>query len=248
VNMGELYRLQGAYQRALVCYEYCLGLSLELDDRMMVAVSCENIAQVNIEQGHYEAADHLLAKAITLAQVLNIPYFLSAELYSRAEVLAAQRADGEAQAANDQALRVAEQVERRDILLKARLLALDLRVRLDLAEHSAAAAECGALLEQWSEPGDQAAIFYQRWKIGGQEADRAQASELYREVYAQTPNTEYRRRLHELTGEPPPDPPALPAPPPIMVQKRAGLQALLDRVDTVIAASGAPDGSRAVGE
>jgi tetratricopeptide (TPR) repeat protein len=247
--MGELYRLRGAYRHALVCYQYCLGLSLELDDRMMVAVSCENIAQVNIEEGQYDSAARLLAKAITLAQVLNIPYFLSAELYSRAEVLAAQRADHAAQAANEQALRVAEQVERRDVLLKAQLLALDLRARLEPAEQAAAAAECGALLEQWAAASEQAAILYQRWKIGGHAADRARASELYREVYTQTPNTEYRRRLHELTGERPPDPPALPPPPPIMAQKRMRFEALLDRVDTVVAASSAPDVSRrAVGE
>ena len=52
----------------------------------------------------------------------TINYFLAAELFGQAEIYAAQRSYDEAQAANDQALRLAAQVERKEILFKAQLL------------------------------------------------------------------------------------------------------------------------------
>ena len=63
---------------------------------------------------------------------------------------------------------------------------------------------------------------------------QAHAAELYRDLYGRTPNVEYRQRIEELTGEPPPDPPPLPPLPQIMAQKTVDLAALLERVETMI--------------
>ena len=153
--------------------------------------------------------------------VATINYFLAAELFGQAEIYAAQRSYAEAQAANDQALRLAAQVERKEILFKAQLLAIDLRVALGQRGHETPATECARLLDVWPEDGEQAAIYYQLWRLAGSTDHQSRAAELYHQLYARTPNVEYRQRIQELTGTPPPEPPALP--PPIITQQRADL-------------------------
>jgi class 3 adenylate cyclase/tetratricopeptide (TPR) repeat protein len=233
INMGEVYSFQGDYAQALICDQYGLSAAIELDDRMAIAVTLENIAQTYLEQELFHEAEALIARAITIARSLNIPYFLAAELFGQAEIYAAQHSYAEAQAANDQALQVAAQVERKEILFKAQLLAIDLRVALGQRSHETPAAECASLLDVWPEDGEQAAIYYQLWRLTGSADQQSRAAELYHRLYAHTPNVEYRQRIQELTGTPPPEPPALP--PPLITQERADLGALLGRVDALIA-------------
>jgi adenylate cyclase len=231
INMGEVYRLQGEYTQALTCYQYGLGAAIELDDRMAATVTIENIAYTNMAQGSYDRAERLFTKAAALAQALNLPYFLVADLQGQAELCAARGDYVPSQATNDEALRIAAQIERKDILFKAQLRAIDLKVALGQTERAGAAAECLALLEQWPEASEQAAIFYALWKLTDRDAYRLRAAELYAAAYARTPNAEYRRPIEELTGEPPPEPPALPPPPGIITQRTASLDAMLEKVD-----------------
>jgi len=235
VNIGEVYRFQGDYAHALISYHYGLDAAIELDHRMVAMVTVENIAHTYVGQGHDQDAERLFDMAIALAEALGIPYYLVADLYGKAELLFAQRRYTEAQAANDEALRVALQVERRDIHLKAQILDIELRVVLGQIDSATAAGECAPLWEVWPAASEHAAIFYELWRLTGLEEHRRQAAELYREQYAHTPNMEYRQRLTNLTGSPPAEPPALPELPEIITQKRVELDALLERVDAMVA-------------
>jgi class 3 adenylate cyclase/predicted ATPase len=247
INIGELYRSQGDFSPALACYRYGLSAAIELDDRMVIVGTVGNIAHTYLSQAIYGQSERLFAVATDLAYSLNMPYFRAHYLAGQAELFATQGRHAAAQAANDAALQVAEQIELREIQLKAQLLAIELRVKLGQADRAAALGVCAALLEQWSEADQQAAIYYQLWRLSELDDHQAQAAERYRELYARTPNVEYRQRIRDLTGAAPPDPPALPALPAIIAQKSVNLDALLDRVDALITPS-EPDESRVMAE
>src|SRR5258706_5499549 len=131
LNMSDTYRVQGDYVRALTCYGYALNGAIELNDRMVSMVSLGYIAQIYMEQGRYDQAEALFAKASALAESLNIPYFLCEHRYGKADLDSRRKHYADAQSANDEALRIATQVERKDIHVRAQLLANDLELVLD---------------------------------------------------------------------------------------------------------------------
>jgi class 3 adenylate cyclase/tetratricopeptide (TPR) repeat protein len=232
INIGELYRAEGEHARALACYQYGLAAAIELDDRMSIVGTVGNIARIYLDQGQHAAALRLFEVAAAIERELNLPYFLVADLYGAALCHRAAGRLDRAQADNDEVLALAE--EDPEYELKARLLAIELRVALGQADREAAAGECAALLDARTEEGEQAAIVYQLWRLTGRAEHRDQAAARYHELYARTPSAEYRQRLIELTGEAPTEPPPLPAPPPIVGQRTVGLGALLARVDAAI--------------
>src|SRR5262249_33939827 len=137
----------------------------------------------------------------------------------------------EAQTAVAEAIRIAEGAERKDILLRARLLSVQLEVSQDQIDKVTAVSELESLSNQWSDNTDQAAIRLDLWRYTGLDAYKQQAAQLYREAYLQTPNVEYRRYLAELGQDglpPPPPPPPLPE---IVERKSVNLTRLLAQID-----------------
>jgi hypothetical protein len=117
-----------------------------------------------------------------------------------------------AQAENDEALRIAAEIELREIQLKASLRAIELRLRVGEIDRGAASAACVELLEQSADPGERAEIAHALWGLSGLDDYRAYAAERYAELYDHTPSAEYRERYRELGGADLPAPPPLPAP------------------------------------
>src|SRR5262249_6924737 len=156
-----------------------------------------NLARVYLEQDDYEQAELLLGQAIALGKALDTPYELCDYLYTSAELAFRQRHYPAAQAFNDEAARSADQVDHQEIRFETQLLALRLRLALRQLEGPIALqVACEQLLAHWTEPKEQAAIYYLFWQACGE--DGGQAAALYRELYASTPNIIYRQRYHEL--------------------------------------------------
>ncbi len=234
VNIGEVYRAHGDAPQALASALFALQAALELDERMMVALAVANIAWIYMGQELHDRAGELFSIAITLARALHIPYYLVDALYGQAELSYSQGDYAAAQEVNQQAITIAQEIAEGDIQIKAQILALHLRVALGQADHVTVASECQALLQQWPEAVDQAALHYALWRFNGLQELRQQAATLYGTLYANTPNVEYRRRLEELTGEPVAAPPPLPALPDSVTRGTASLNALLVQVNVLL--------------
>ncbi len=240
-NMGIVYADQGAYEPALICYQWLLQVTLELNDRQNVCVAPGNMIAVYADLEQWETAEHLAEQALTLCRVLNNPLYLTEYLYTSADLFARQKKDSEAVSLNDEAIRLATQIGRTDILLPARLLSIRLRVRMSQVDTQVAFQELEGLLAEWPESVQQAAILFERWQIDpAQETDRQEAAALYREAYLRSPKILYRQRYLQLTqDEIPtgnlPSPPALPALPEVVKNNPASLEFLLAQVDQLIA-------------
>jgi len=237
INMGEIYRLQGEYEQAAACYAYGMDTALELDDRMAIMVAMGNIALTYTGQGRYTDADPLFVKAVGLAQTLNIPYFQCEYLYGRADCYARQRRYTDAQPINDEALRIATQIDRQDIRFQAELLAVALRVATKQIDTQAAVAALQAI-EAPGEP-EKAAVTYEVWRLNHDDDQRREATNRYRELYARTPNVEYRQHLEQLinndaSADAIPPAPTLPPLPDVMTGNKVDLAALLAQVEARI--------------
>src|SRR5690606_25389456 len=134
-----------------------------------------------------------------------------------------------------EAAALAAAIGRTDVQLPARLLSIHLQVVSGELAAAQAVEELEALLAQWPETSQQAAIRYELCRLDPRQAHhRRQAAELYKRLYATTPNLIYRQRYQELTGEALPSPPPLPAPPELIAHEPPNLEALLELVDRLI--------------
>lgn len=227
-NSGEVYRLQGDFDRALACYERALAIVTELGDLTMTLVTVGNLATGYAAQGQFADAEQLYTHAIALARAVNIPYFLCEYLHGMAEMYCAY-GHSQSAALNDEALAVSQQVGRKEIEFKAQVTAVRLTAGQD--DPSAAAERLNALLAEWPEEAEQAALYYELWRAdGARNGARETAARLYRMLYDRTPNAEYRERYEALTGDRLPDPPVLPALADDLVQEPERLTTLCARV------------------
>jgi DNA-binding SARP family transcriptional activator/Tfp pilus assembly protein PilF len=240
-NLGVVYYEQGDSERALTCYAQSLQIAVEASNRRTISRALGNIAIVYTGQRRYDEAGHLYQQVRALVPASALPYSLCKYLYYNAGLYVRQERYAEAQSLNDDALRIAGEIGRRDIQFKAQLLSIRLRVALGITNLPTAVAELETLLGQWSEGREQAAIQYELWRLDErQESARRTATELYRRLYAQTPSAEYRHRYQELSGERLPDPPPLPELPDIVTRNPVDLVALLAQVDEIVAQLNAP--------
>ena len=227
-NSGEVYRLQGDFERALACYERALSIVSELGDLTMTLVTVGNLATVNAAQGQFADAEQLFTHAIALARAVNIPYFLCEYLHGMAEMYCAQD-NHDSASLNDEALSIAQQVGRKEIEFKAQVTAT--RLADPQNDPSAAIERLTALLAEWPEDAEQAALYYEIWRADGAQNGACEtAARLYHTLYERTPNIEYRERYEALTGDRLPDPPALPALADDLVQDPERLNTLCVRV------------------
>ena len=235
-NMGLVYWQQGEYVRALACYWQYLQIATEIGDPLSVAVAVGNMADTYSVQDRYDEAEELYSRAIALCRRLNIPYYLCEYLYTNAEMYVRQGRYTEAWSLNEEALAVATQIGEKEAQFKAQLLSIRLRVASDQCDRSVALDELTRMLGEWTKDEEQAALRYELWRLDrDQEAHRQAAAELYRNLYARTPNVEYRKRYEELTGQSLPAPPPLPELPDIVTRNAVNLDALLAQVDQIIA-------------
>ncbi len=229
-NSGEIYRLQGDYARAQACYEQALAIVTELGDLTMTLVTVGNLALGYAAQGQHADAEQLYTYAVALARAVNIPYFLCEYLHGMAELYGSQGNWASAQPLNDEALAIARQVGRKEIEFKAQVAAIRFAAQQSI-DVPAAAERFTALLGDWPDEAEQAALYYEIWQLDrSQVAPRDAAAARYRTLCERTPNIEYRQRYEALTGDMLPDPPALPALTDDLAQEPGRLESLCTRV------------------
>jgi DNA-binding SARP family transcriptional activator len=237
-NLTVLYLNLGAYTHALRCSTRHLQLCLDLGERLGVRLAVARIAWVFAEQRHYQQAERWFQRAYTLGHILDIPYQFCYELVDGAKLYLRQQRYADARRLADEALAQARAARRPEIELSALVLSIRLRAALHEIDAPSAVQGLAALLTEWPAARDQAAIHYALWQVQRDPArsrrHAAVATDLYRDLYAQTHMVECRQRYEELTGATLPDPPALPPPPALIAAHAAHPAALLAQVDQLI--------------
>ncbi|HEX9369482.1 MAG TPA: adenylate/guanylate cyclase domain-containing protein, partial [Roseiflexaceae bacterium] len=239
-EIGKIYLNHGDTERALKCYAYHLATSLDLGDLRDIGVGLGYILAAYIAQARYAEAERVGALALAQCRALNVPYWLCEDLYSAADLFARQARFAEAAAYNDEALALAAQIGgRKDIQFKAHLLAIRLRVVSSQADAPAAIGALERMLGDCPTDHERAAIFYELWRLDAPGAARL-ATDLYRDLYERTPTAEYKERYEAVASAGLPNLPTLPELPDVIMRALLDLEALLERVERIIAESYAP--------
>lgn len=235
-NMGLIYQEQGYYSDALACHQYLLQAASQSYDRRTATICIGNMADVYTEQTNYAQAELLYKLAINLCRTLKIPHPLCDFLHSNAVLYFQQNRYTEAHWLNEEALQLANELRRKDIQTKIKLLALSLQFHLHNLTKEAVISKLNDLLnEGMLETAEEAAIYYQLGKYSENQANCYQsAANLYLSLYQKTPKSEYRQRYTELTGEILPASPALPDLPELVTRNQTSLDALLERVEVML--------------
>jgi hypothetical protein len=243
VTMSVLYRKQGDLGAALRLAEQGALRAAEISFWSSVAAGLGHSGYILVLQGRLDEAERRLPRAAALLERLNQRCDLCEALYFWAELLVRQQDLCRALSLAEQARAMATDVGRGEYQLAATILGIRLRLAHGQLDVAAASDELERLLPAWSQDVQQAALHYELWRLDpAREADRRAAADLYHTVHERAPRHEFRTRYHALTGERLPDPSAPPDIMAVSARQPGDMDALLARVDRVIADLGqAPD-------
>lgn len=232
-NIGEVYRLFGFGAQALLCYQKALHVALELGDQISMMYAAENIAHTLQANQPTEAA-RLYVDCMTLAGRYDDAYGLCEMQFGLAQIAFREGRTNDARTANDEALRIAEQVGRRDIVLNAEIL----RVRIEHAggtlDTPAALTILNALLVDYDQPNETALIRSAIWRLDATQTEARDAAAAYYRALGADASAQDRAHYTELTGESLPPPPELPQPQPIITENVPPLDVLLSAFRTFV--------------
>ncbi len=231
-NMGEVYEKQGDYERALPCYRFSLETDLELGDRYGVAFALWNLAKVYLGLREFGTAVSLLELAIHIGRIIDIPYELSDFLFTQAEIFYRLNQPAAALAALEETLRLARSVKHPQVQLTARLL--QLRLQAETQEWPFIIDSLSALLTPDLDEIQRAAVQYEVCLLDGERRLGGETAVLYKKLYNQTPNVQYKRRYEQLSGQILPAPPELPLLPQGIIAFATTTESLLQKVESFI--------------
>jgi hypothetical protein len=101
----------------------------------------------------------------------------------------------EAQALNQEGLRIAEEVGRKEYILQGSILSAKVDFTLGNKD---ALHRLKNMLQQTDDNAEIAILHYELWKMAFSEEHRQAALDLYKTLYAATPNIDYKRRMEEM--------------------------------------------------
>lgn len=236
-NLGRAYGMNGQFHEATACLHWCVRYGLEQGDRRALAWTIGHLGSQASERGEFPVARRLLDTSLALYRTLEAPVMQAAYLQQRAQVAYVLGELAVAQIDIDETLRIARQHD----LLKERLQAQVLHLRLRLAQQQCSVADALMELERLEQQQlplqEQALVVYTLWQLAPHESRyRVRAAERYRALYEQGPNSKDGRRYTELTGELLPPLALLPPPPVIVRGALLDLDLMLGRVADLLAA------------
>jgi tetratricopeptide (TPR) repeat protein len=208
-----------------------------------LALALAHLGQVWLEQQRARQAEPIYDRALALVTHQEVPYFSGMNLIHAARLYETIGAFNRVRQLADDALRLARTSNQlKQVELPALVFLIHARLAVQQLDASGAVRELEWLAAEWPDERDQAAIHDELGRLHPDLARARQhgtvAAALYRKLYHRTRLIQYRQRYEALTGETLADPVQIPAPPAIITAHPLDLEALLARVDHLIAADG----------
>lgn len=194
-NIGVIHDLQGDCNAARAYYEDALQIHEELGEKRSIAMDFGNIGGIYKLQGHYDMAINYFDRAITIDKEIENRYYLSGHFIDKAEALFAVQHYAEAQVLNQEGLRIAKDIGRKNYIFQGKILS----AKIDFASGKQDAPCClEAMLQQTSDDEELAALHYELWKMTRRENNRETALKFYQLLYKNTPQIDYKTRIEDM--------------------------------------------------
>ena len=214
-NMAGAYLFRGEYDNALACLAYRLRIALGIPDMAGIARSVGNIGFTQLRARQFDNVERCTQLAIKLSQMLGLRtleagYILNLGLFYMENYLIA-----EALSRIEEANLIVQETGVTQMTLQTTLLDAYLSSMMGLKEPEEAISEIENLVVQYPDmPELRPTADYWIWKIdNSRENARDHAASTLLAQLAQQYDAEAAERYTELTGNPAPAAPKLPAPP-----------------------------------
>jgi tetratricopeptide (TPR) repeat protein len=235
-NLGLAYARVGDLAAARRCHAVAAHMALTSSYRIALYLNLANLARIELEEGHADAAERTARAALLGLEETDIPRLRFDALATLAAALDQCGRLGEAAAAARDLLHVAGETGRDDHAFAAWLLSLRLETLSGLLHRSLVVQELGARLAETADPVRRAALHYTLWQLDpSRGGDAAQAAELYRALHVERSTILYRHRFREMTGEELPLPAGTPKLPAAVTSYPGTVEALLAEVKRTLA-------------
>ncbi|MBU5441512.1 AAA family ATPase [Paenibacillus sp. MSJ-34] len=199
--LGKYYWYLGHYEHASPCLAFCLEEAVAVKDLRIAAIALSFEGRNLLAQQRLEEADLLLGRSVRLFRQLRTPYFACEALYFMCILRQRQNQYESAVEAAEEALAIADRLERRDMQVRLRVQLCDLETGIGRLSPDEAKNRLERLLDQYPGGREQAAVRFAAWKLEPEAAgQRADALRLNEELYRKSAKQEYLDRCRELGG------------------------------------------------
>ncbi|WP_248924748.1 AAA family ATPase [Paenibacillus hamazuiensis] len=199
--LGKHYWYLGHYAHAAPCIIFCLEEAVAIKDWRIAAIMLSFEGRNLLAEQRLEEAELPLERSIRLFRLLDTPYFACETLYFMSLLKQRRQQYESAMESAEEALRMADRLQRKDMQASLRTLLLQLRTELRWLSPGAAAAELENMLTQYPRGPEQAAIRFALWRLNPDSSEcRVNAAALNRALYRKSGKRQYLDRCRELDG------------------------------------------------
>lgn len=199
-NMGTLYLALGDYPQALASYQEAARIDRELGNTSTLAIWLGSIGNVYKQTGDQELALEYYDQSITMEQELGDRFNLCEALLGKGEIFMLRGDVAGARSLIEQGRQLADEIQRKEIQFRARLLGG--RLLAQTANKEDARQQLTIMLSDLGdgEKSEEAAqIYYELWQIAYETEYARQALTAYQAALARVSKVEYRNRIEELS-------------------------------------------------
>ncbi len=188
-NIGVFYYYTGDYDKSMDYYENSLKLYNEVSSSKGTIFSYGNIGLIYQQRKDYDTALKYLDRSIEISRQLDYPYGLCEQMHNKANLLYEINKAKQAKKINEEALKIAVDIQRTVIIIKCKIL----KYRINKNENAFI-----KMLDEKVNEEQAARIYYNLWKVTSKDIYRKKAKEIYDRMLKRFQKIEYKQRSEEL--------------------------------------------------
>lgn len=195
--IGDLHTVKGEFDKAIQFLERQLALCRELSYQKGIAKAVNTLGDIYFYKDQFEISVNYYDLAIEVTRQINNRLVLGSSLIEKGKPLVAQGKIEEAKLAQEEALKIANELGNPDLLFDAKILG----ARVAFAEEKMELATniLEHLLNEEKSPKERADIYFELYKLAkDKEEYRQNALNLYQKLYSETPQFLFRKRMQQL--------------------------------------------------
>lgn len=202
ISIGGLYSQDGAFDSAMLCCEYGLITSSQLDEQLGSSIGLIYLASIYAGNQEFSKAMEYASLAIQIVRVLNKTYHLAAYLATAAEIHMLAEAYEDVLPHTTESIELAVTLGAKQVVIDATLLAEHAKYMLGVQSQEQSITHIKTLIDDSIDRAKEAKVYYTIWKIDpDHKTAYKSALSLYQDLYDQSPIYFYRKPYVELTNQ-----------------------------------------------
>lgn len=194
-NMGTLYYYMGNYDDAITCLRKTLQTIKKSDNKGHLSHAYGSLGLCYNGLKDYKKAIDYYDKAITIAKTINSPQLFALYSIEKARALYDINLPADANEVNEIGLEAAFKINEKESVFKGCLL----RAKIIGNTNTQIAEELlNSMLKNADNDENIAELYYELWKITGNETAKTRSCELYQKIYSHTPKKKIKDSIDEM--------------------------------------------------